>query len=121
MISVKQGEDVKSVQNKVLNESEPLKSNVISDKTVNRRHKKRIHLVTKPSDVWLHRDGRVHEISFLDPQDSTEKVSDGKTIFATISNLEIFIVRLKYNYFNLLRILIAFCLCGTCLKTLRYG
>ena len=91
VISGKQGEDVKCVQNKVLNESEPLKSNVISDKTVNRRHKKRIHLVTKPSDVWLHRDGRVHEISFLDPQDSTEKVSDGKTIFATISILEIFI------------------------------
>ena len=91
VISVQQGEEVKSVQNKVLNESEPLKNNIISDKTVNRRHKKRIHLVTKPSDVWLHRDGRVHEISFLDPQDSTEKVSDGKTIFATISFLEIFI------------------------------
>ena len=91
MISAKQVEDVKGVQNKGLNESEPLKSNVISDKTVNRRHKKRIHLVTKPSDVWLHRDGRVHEISFLDPQDSTEKVSDGKTIFGTISIQEIFI------------------------------
>ena len=82
IIGEKEGEDAKSIQNKVLKESEKLKNidGVISDKSVNRRHKKRrIHLVTKPSDVWLHRDGRVHEISFLDPQDSTEKLSDGKT------------------------------------------
>ena len=83
MIRGKEGEDVKGIQNKVLNESEKLKNidGAISDKSANRRHKKRIHLVTKPSDVWLHRDGRVHEISFLDPQDSTEKVSDGKQTF----------------------------------------
>jgi hypothetical protein len=49
------------------------------DKGVNnRRHKKRIHLVTKPSDVWLHRDGRVHEISFLDTQNGNDRtVTDG--------------------------------------------
>ena len=51
------------------------------DKGVNnRRHKKRIHLVTKPSDVWLHRDGRVHEISFLDTQNGNDRtVTDGRT------------------------------------------
>ena len=51
------------------------------DKGVNnRRHKKRIHLVTKPSDVWLHRDGRVHEISFLDTQNGNDRtVADGRT------------------------------------------
>ena len=106
MISVKQGEDSTSVQNKVLNESEPLKNRVISDKNVNRRHKKRIHLVTKPSDVWLHRDGRVHEISFLDPQDSTEKIYDGKPSSITIFILlmkDMFVVfynKLMYNYTN---------------------
>ena len=102
VISVQQGEEVKSVQNKVLNESEPLKNNIISDKTVNRRHKKRIHLVTKPSDVWLHRDGRVHEISFLDPQDSTEKLSDGKTIFAKIvKSIHIFFRDSYYDVYYL--------------------
>ena len=102
VISVKQGEDSTSVQNKVLNESEPLKNRVISDKNVNRRHKKRIHLVTKPSDVWLHRDGRVHEISFLDPQDSTEKIYDGKPSLITIfllmkDRFVVFYHKLIYN------------------------
>ena len=43
MIGEKEGEDAKSIQNKVLKESENLKNidGVISDKSVNRRHKKR--------------------------------------------------------------------------------
>ena len=58
---------------------ENLINGIVCDKVVDRRHKKRIHLVTKPSDVWLHRDGRVHEISFLGAQKSSDRVSDGKT------------------------------------------
>ena len=61
-----------------LHKNDHLRDGLICDKGVNRRHKKRIHLVTKPSDVWLHRDGRVHEISFLDPQKDNRIFSDGK-------------------------------------------
>ena len=75
---------VKSVTTKVLSEnnSEPHTNNYLvdgrnCDKGVNRRQK-RIHLVTKPSDVWLHREGRVHETTFLDPQRSSERICNGK-------------------------------------------
>ena len=77
---------MKSATNKVLRENksevhkkQSLINGIICDKSVDRRHKKRIHLVTKPSDVFLHRDGRVHEISFLGAQKSSDGVSDGKT------------------------------------------
>lgn len=76
---------VKSGTTKVLSEkkSEPhtsrhLVESTNCDKGVNRRQK-RIHLVTKPSDVWLHREGRVHEATFLDPQMSSDKICNGKT------------------------------------------
>jgi len=90
VIAGKQGEEsetyVKSATTKVLRENKSeahtkgnLINGIIGDKSVDRRHKKRIHLVTKPSDVFLHRDGRVHEISFLGAQKSSDSVSDGKT------------------------------------------
>ena len=86
----KQGDEsetyVKSATSKVLRENksevhkkENLINGTVCDKVVDRRHKKRIHLVTKPSDVYLHRDGRVHEISFLGAQKSSDSASDGKT------------------------------------------
>ena len=47
------------------------------DKALSRRQK-RIHLVTKPSDVWIHRDGRIHEATFFDPQKSSDRTCNGK-------------------------------------------
>ena len=50
------------------------------DNNFNRR-RKRIHLVTKPADVWIHREGRIHEDTFFDLNNSaSEKTSSGKEI-----------------------------------------
>ena len=49
-----------------------------SDNVLNRR-RKRIHLVTKPADVWIHREGRIHEATFFDSNNSaSDRTSNGK-------------------------------------------
>ena len=48
------------------------------DNNFNRR-RKRIHLVTKPADVWIHREGRIHEATFFDSNNSaSDRTSNGK-------------------------------------------
>ena len=78
---------MKSSNTKVISEkrNEPnANSDVVSgnksDNVLNRR-RKRIHLVTKPTDVWIHRDGRIHEATFFDPNSSaSDRICNGKEI-----------------------------------------
>ena len=73
--------------------SENRKGESSSNEDFVNRKQKRIHLVTKPADVWIHREGRVHEATFFHSNKIENAMEgNGKTTI-------VFLYAIKYNKF----------------------